>query len=62
MDSAASLQDTLDLLYEMSLLLNTGLDRETLALCVSMCEQGVNPEALAHVIQELKRESRAIHS
>ena len=34
-------------LYDISQLLNTGLDRETLATCVSMIESGVNPEALA---------------
>lgn len=31
----------------MATMLNTGLDRDTMALCVSMCERGVNPEALA---------------
>ena len=45
---------------EMSKLLNTGLDADTLALCVRLCENGVNPEALALVIQELRRESAAI--
>lgn len=34
-------------LHEISTLLNTGLDRQTLSLCVSLCENGVNPEALA---------------
>jgi hypothetical protein len=34
-------------LSEMATILNTGLDRETVALCVSLCERGVNPEALA---------------
>jgi mitotic-spindle organizing protein 1 len=34
-------------LYEISSLLNTGLDKHTLSLCVSLCENGVNPEALA---------------
>lgn len=34
-------------LLEMATMLNTGLDRDTMALCVSMCERGVNPEALA---------------
>ena len=34
-------------LYDISQLLNTQLDRETLATCVSMIESGVNPEALA---------------
>ena len=45
---------------EMSKLLNTGLDADTLALCVRLCEHGVNPEALALVIQELRRESTAV--
>jgi len=34
-------------LHDISQLLNTQLDRETLATCVSMIESGVNPEALA---------------
>ncbi|KAI9231881.1 MAG: mitotic-spindle organizing gamma-tubulin ring associated-domain-containing protein [Podila humilis] len=40
----------------MSSILNTGLDRETLSICVSLCESGVNPEALAAVIKELRRD------
>jgi len=34
-------------LHEMSQLLHTQLDKQTLALCVTMLENGVNPEALA---------------
>jgi Mitotic-spindle organizing gamma-tubulin ring associated len=34
-------------LYELSQLLNTQLDKETLATCVGMIENGVNPDALA---------------
>ncbi|KAJ3102178.1 hypothetical protein HDU97_000739 [Phlyctochytrium planicorne] len=52
-------KETLDVLFEISLLLNTGLDKDTLATCLSLCEQGVNPEALAAVVKELKREARA---
>ncbi|OAJ36302.1 hypothetical protein BDEG_20492 [Batrachochytrium dendrobatidis JEL423] len=55
-------RETMDLLYEISMLLNTGLDRETLAHCVALCEGGVNPDALAAVIKELKRESRILRS
>ncbi|CAK5274031.1 unnamed protein product, partial [Mycena citricolor] len=44
-------------LHEMSQLLNTQLDKETLTTCVRMIESGVNPEALAAVIQELRREN-----
>ncbi|CAK5274030.1 unnamed protein product, partial [Mycena citricolor] len=50
-------QQTLDILHEMSQLLNTQLDKETLTTCVRMIESGVNPEALAAVIQELRREN-----
>ena len=41
----------------MSRLLNTGLDRETLSILVTLCESGVNPEALAVVVKELRKES-----
>jgi hypothetical protein len=34
-------------LFDISQLLNTQLDKETLATCVGMIESGVNPEALA---------------
>lgn len=34
-------------LYGISQLLNTHLDRDQLATCVAMIENGVNPEALA---------------
>ena len=44
----------------MSRILNTGLDMETLAAVVRLCENGVNPEALAMVFQELKKESAAV--
>ena len=33
--------------YEMSRLLNTGLDREQLSILISLCENGVNPEVNA---------------
>ncbi|KAK0238666.1 mitotic-spindle organizing gamma-tubulin ring associated-domain-containing protein [Armillaria nabsnona] len=56
----SSAQQTLDILHEISQLLNTRLDRETLTTCVRMIESGVNPEALAAVIQELRRESSVL--
>ena len=45
---------------EISDLLNTGLDDETLRLSVQLLEAGVNPEALATVVQELRRETAAL--
>lgn len=55
-----SARESLEILMEMSKLLNTGLDMDTLAACVRLCESGVNPEALALVIQELRRETAAL--
>ena len=49
-------------LLEISQLLNTGLDRETLFLCIQLCEQNVNPEALAAVVKELRREGQALQA
>lgn len=59
-DRIASAQQTLDILYDISQLLGTQLDKETLATCIGMIESGVNPEALAAVIQEIRREGAAI--
>jgi len=53
-------KQTFNTLQELSKLLNTGLDSESLALCVRLCEQGAHPEALATVIRELRRESAAV--
>lgn len=45
---------------EISQLLNTGLDDDTLKVCVQLLEAGVNPEALAAVVRELRRETASI--
>ena len=50
----------LPVVKEISKLLNTGLNDETLRVCIQLCEAGVNPEALATVIQELRREAAAL--
>ena len=55
-------RETIDTLMEISNLMNTGLDSESLAICIKLCESGVNPEALAAVIKELKRESAALNA
>ncbi|MCJ1255697.1 hypothetical protein MMC24_003514 [Lignoscripta atroalba] len=47
-------REVIDILEEIALLLNTHLNRTQLSLCVSLIENGVNPEALATVIKELK--------
>ena len=53
---------TCAVLFDISQLLNTGLDRETLTVLVGLTESGVNPEALAAVVKELRRESAALES
>ncbi|KAI5308319.1 hypothetical protein KEM55_006017 [Ascosphaera atra] len=47
-------REVIDILHEMSALLNTNLNRTELSLCVSLIENGVNPEALATIIKELR--------
>lgn len=41
-------------IQELSSLLNTGLDKESLAICVSLIEAGVNVEALKVCLLELQ--------
>lgn len=51
---------TFNTLHQISKLLNTNLDPATLSICVRLCENGVNPQALATVIKELQREVKAM--
>eukprot|EP00356_Strombidium_inclinatum_P017057 CAMPEP_0170483974 /NCGR_PEP_ID=MMETSP0208-20121228/3539_1 /TAXON_ID=197538 /ORGANISM="Strombidium inclinatum, Strain S3" /LENGTH=41 /DNA_ID= /DNA_START= /DNA_END= /DNA_ORIENTATION= len=41
----------------MSQILNCGLDQKSLHILIGLVENGVNPEALAVVVKELKRET-----
>ncbi|XP_076625426.1 mitotic-spindle organizing protein 1 [Colletes latitarsis] len=52
---------TFQTLYQISKLLNTNLDPTTLSICIRLCENGVNPYALATVVKELQREVRAMN-
>lgn len=56
-DAAKTARESLDLAFHMSNLLDTGLDRHTLSVLIALCDLGLNPEALAAVVKELKRES-----
>lgn len=47
----------LAVVHDISKLLHTGLDRESLAILIALIETGVNPEALAAVVKELRRET-----
>lgn len=48
-------KETLEILYEMSQILNCGLNKETLNILVTMIEKEVNPEALIRVVEELRK-------
>lgn len=54
--------ETMEILFELATLLDTGLDRETLAILVELIEQGVHPQALARVVLELRRELLAVRA
>jgi hypothetical protein len=45
--------------FEMAEVLGCGLDRTAVQLLLQLIEAGVNPEALAGVVRELKRERAA---
>lgn len=49
-------KDTFQSLMEISRLLCTSLEPDTLAICVQLCEAGINPELLAIVLRELRKE------
>ncbi|XP_051150877.1 mitotic-spindle organizing protein 1A-like [Andrographis paniculata] len=56
-EAARTARESLDLVFRMSNILETGLDRHTLSILIALCEMGVNPESLAAVVKELRRES-----
>lgn len=49
-------KETFRILKEMSDILNTGLDTQSLGLCLRLCEQGVNPVALANFIRDSRQQ------
>ncbi|KAH0874754.1 hypothetical protein HID58_072116 [Brassica napus] len=50
-------RESLELVFRMSNILDTGLDRHTLSVLIALCDLGLNPEALAAVVKELRQES-----
>ncbi|KAA8517921.1 hypothetical protein F0562_015391 [Nyssa sinensis] len=55
-EAARIARESLDLTFHMSNILDTGLDRHTLSVLIALCDLGVNPEALAAVVKELRTE------
>lgn len=56
-EAARTARDSLELVFHMSNILETGLDRHTISILIALCEMGLNPESLADVVRELCRES-----
>ncbi|KAI0504684.1 hypothetical protein KFK09_015636 [Dendrobium nobile] len=44
-------KDTLDLAFQISNVLDTGLDRHTLSLLIALLDRGINPEPLSALIR-----------
>ncbi|XP_047332991.1 mitotic-spindle organizing protein 1B-like [Impatiens glandulifera] len=55
-EAARTAKDSLDLAFHMSNILETGLDRHTLSILITLCELGLSPEALAAIVKELRGE------
>lgn len=45
--------DLSDILFQLSEIINTGLDREKLNICIEIIKKDTNPESLAMLIKEL---------
>lgn len=54
-NAAKTARDSLDIAFQMSNILDTGLDRHTLSILIALCDLGLNAEALAAVVKELRR-------
>uniref|UniRef100_A0A803MJ44 Uncharacterized protein n=1 Tax=Chenopodium quinoa TaxID=63459 RepID=A0A803MJ44_CHEQI len=55
-EAARTARDSLELAFQMSNILETGLDRHSLSVLIALCDLGLNPEAVAAVVKELRRE------
>ncbi|CAI0422188.1 unnamed protein product [Linum tenue] len=56
-EAAKTARESLELSFQMSNILDTGLDRHTLSIPIALCDLGLNPEALAAVVKELCTEA-----
>lgn len=60
MDPARTAQESLDLVFHMSNIVDTGLDRHTLSVLIALCDLGLNPEALAAIVKEFRRDTASM--
>ncbi|OIW27950.1 hypothetical protein CONLIGDRAFT_716334 [Coniochaeta ligniaria NRRL 30616] len=59
-EKQAAAHQAVDILHEISTILNCHLDRRTVSICISLIENGINPEALASVVKELRAEAQEV--
>ncbi len=45
-ERVAKATETLDIAFEISRILDTGLDKKTVSILIALCENGVNPEVI----------------
>ncbi|MCJ1312825.1 hypothetical protein MMC25_006501 [Agyrium rufum] len=50
-------KEVIDILEEISILLNVNLNRQQLSIAISLIENGINPHALAAVVKDLRGKS-----
>ncbi|CAK0771529.1 hypothetical protein CVIRNUC_003869 [Coccomyxa viridis] len=58
--AVAQANATLDIVHEIATILDTGLSKEETAIIIALIENGVNPQALAEVVKQLKREAAVL--
>lgn len=58
---AQEARQSLEVAHELSKLLDCGLDKESLSICIALLEQGLNPEVIEPIARPL-RVARAPHS
>ncbi|MED6217238.1 hypothetical protein PIB30_015800 [Stylosanthes scabra] len=61
-EASRTARESLELAFQMSNILDTGLDRHTLFVLIALCDLGVNPEALAALVKELRNEKPSMPS
>lgn len=47
-------RESVELFYRINTILDAGLDRSSIALLLSLCETGANPEAIVAIFRELQ--------
>ncbi|XP_062113393.1 mitotic-spindle organizing protein 1B-like [Humulus lupulus] len=60
--AAKTARESLDLAFHLSNMLDTGLDRHTLSVLIALCDLGLNPEALAALVKDLRTETMSSSS